>query len=213
MMFSVKALLISTGVVSIAMFLKLSLPTIIHEIPIIWSSILSWLQPPYLYFVLNAIIIIIAFSSKFHTKVDDSEQYQQMNLTKVPVPDSPQFDLYAQNQVYRKLETEDVIYRKIEDSEEVYRKLEVPEVYRKIEDPKEVLKPVVEIKSEEVVVKNDDNEFVISRSTWTPTRKIEKEEFRFPVTEKPLVSSRFSNRKPTKASPEGMIFNKSFMHI
>lgn len=192
---SVKALLISTGVVSIAMFLKLSLPVIINETPIIWSSILSWLQPPYLYFVLNAIIIIIAASSKFHTKVDDSDHHQHLNLTKVPPPASPQLDLYAQNEVYRKLEIEDV-------------------VYPKIEDPVEELKPVVEIISEEVVALEDDNEFVISRSTWTPPRKIE-EEFRFPVTEKPLVSSRFSNRKPVKASPEGMHthnFNLSFLY-
>ncbi|KAK1368521.1 Cotton fiber expressed protein [Heracleum sosnowskyi] len=190
MILSVKALLISTGVVSIAMFLKLSLPVIINETPIIWSSILSWLQPPYLYFVLNAIIIIIAASSKFHPKVDDSDQLQHLDLTKVPVPNSPQLDLYAQNEMYRKLETEDVIYRKFENTEEV-------------EEPVEELKPVAEIKSEEDVAKKDDDEFVISRSTWTPTRKIEKEEFRFPVTEKPLVSSRFSNRKPVKASPEG----------
>lgn len=215
MILSVKALLISTGVVSIAMFLKLSLPVIINETPIIWSSILSWLQPPYLYFVLNAIIIIIAASSKFHTKVDDYDQHQQLNLTKVPPPASPQLDLYAQNEVYRKLETEDVIYRKIEDTE-VYRKIEAPEMYRKIEDPVEELEPVVEIKSEDVVTQNqkDDNEFVISRSTWTPPRKIE-EEFRFPVTEKPLVSSRFSNRKPVKASPEGKHthnFYLSFLH-
>lgn len=212
MILSVKALLISTGVVSIAMFLKLSLPVLIDEIPIIWSSLLSWLQPPYLYFLLNAIILIIAASSKFHPKLDYSDQHHQMNLTKVPPPNSPQLDLYAQNEVYMKLETEDVIYQKIEDTEEVNRKIEVPV---------EELKAVVEIKSEEeeeVVAQKDDNDFVISRSTWTPTRKIEKEEFRFPVTEKPLLSSRFSNRKPAKASPEGMhtlgtlIFNLSFLH-
>lgn len=182
MILSVKALLISTGVVSIAVFLKLSLPVLVDEIPILWSSILSWLQPPYLYFLLNAIIIIIAVSSKFHTKFDDSNQHQHLNLTKVPPPDSPQLDLPIQFEVYR--ETEDVIYRKVED-------------------PVGELKPVVQIQSE-VVSEKDDDEFVISRSTWTPSRKIERDEFRVPVTEKPLASSRFSNRKPTKASPEGI---------
>ncbi|KAL1834244.1 hypothetical protein ACET3Z_003895 [Daucus carota] len=195
--FSVKALLISTGVVSIALFLKLSLPVVIDEIPIVWSSILSWLQPPYLYFVLNAIIIIIAASSKFHTKIDDSDHQHQANQIKVPLPSPVSMDLpvvYAQNEVYNKIEADDEIYRKIE---------EPGEAYRKVEEAVEELKPVVEIEPEAVAEKGEDNEFVISRSTWTPPRKVENEEFRFPDKEKPLVLSRFSNRKPAKASPEG----------
>ncbi|WOL04870.1 hypothetical protein Cni_G13592 [Canna indica] len=37
-----------------------------EETPRVYTSILSWMTPPYLYFVLNAIIICIAASSRFH---------------------------------------------------------------------------------------------------------------------------------------------------
>lgn len=57
------------------------------------------------------------------------------------------------------------------------------------------------------VVCDGDNDYEISRSTWAPPQSINstdaQKENRSPVNEKPLVSSRFSHRKPLKASPEG----------
>lgn len=67
----VKVLLISTGILSTAMALKLTLPFIshflIHEAPSISTFFLT---PPYLYILLNFIILTILASSKFHTYQD-----------------------------------------------------------------------------------------------------------------------------------------------
>ncbi|GFZ03119.1 cotton fiber [Actinidia rufa] len=54
---------------------------------------------------------------------------------------------------------------------------------------------------------DQDDAFVISRSTWTPPQRTNSPEmepvYRSPTPEKPLVSSRFGHRRPLKASPEG----------
>lgn len=38
----------------------------VSRAPVIWSSFVSWLKPPYLYIIINAIIIIIAASSHLY---------------------------------------------------------------------------------------------------------------------------------------------------
>ncbi|PKI43645.1 hypothetical protein CRG98_035970 [Punica granatum] len=73
---SMKALFISIGAASLAVFLKVSMPLVaefmISQLPLLWRSVLSWLRPPYLYVVINAIIISIAASSKLHRSHDTS---------------------------------------------------------------------------------------------------------------------------------------------
>ncbi|GAB4826878.1 hypothetical protein Ancab_033757 [Ancistrocladus abbreviatus] len=77
---SVKVKLITNGILFIAMLLTLSLPKLLNfaasEFPNLWSSFRSWLRPPYLYVIINCIIIAIAASSLFHNnhhKHDDSD--------------------------------------------------------------------------------------------------------------------------------------------
>ncbi|KAE9585226.1 hypothetical protein Lal_00018278 [Lupinus albus] len=70
---NMKIILISTGFLSIAMGLKLSFPIITHFIiselaPSISSFFYTTLTPPYLYILLNFIILTILASSKFHTE-------------------------------------------------------------------------------------------------------------------------------------------------
>ncbi|KAI3878489.1 hypothetical protein MKX03_007269 [Papaver bracteatum] len=76
--FSLKVLLISTGVLSMAIILKLSVPVVLEfvvsEAPVFWNSLLSWLTPPYLYVIINGIIITIAASSRFHQNKNDGAQ-------------------------------------------------------------------------------------------------------------------------------------------
>ncbi|KAI3890946.1 hypothetical protein MKW92_030690 [Papaver armeniacum] len=81
--FSLKVLLISTGVLTMAIILKLSTPVvlefIISEVPVFWTSLLSWLTPPYLYVIINGIIITIAASSRFHqNKNDGAEEFKPL---------------------------------------------------------------------------------------------------------------------------------------
>ena len=56
---------------------------------------------------------------------------------------------------------------------------------------------------EKHVVEEQEEEFVISESTWIPPRRMDSSEILLPA-EKPLVSTRFGHRKPiNRASPEG----------
>nr|GMC72519.1 Cyclin-L1 like [Ipomoea batatas] len=72
---SLRILLISTTVISAAVMLKISAPAItdfaVSEVPSIWNAVVSWLRPPYLYLVINCIIITIVASSKLQSKLDD----------------------------------------------------------------------------------------------------------------------------------------------
>ncbi|GJT80739.1 CFE protein [Tanacetum coccineum] len=42
------------------------IPSILTFVPVLYSTILSWLRPPYLYVIINTIIITIAATSRFH---------------------------------------------------------------------------------------------------------------------------------------------------
>lgn len=80
--FSLRVLLISTGCLSMAIILKLSIPValefMISVVPVFWTSFLSWLTPPYLYVIINGIIITIAASSRFHHKNDSHPQAEPL---------------------------------------------------------------------------------------------------------------------------------------
>jgi hypothetical protein len=85
-MLSLKVALISAGVLFLAVILKLSVLSVVadfavSELPIMYSSVLSWLQPPYLYLVVNCIIISIVASSKLQLQKPSQEQ-------QVPLPSS-----------------------------------------------------------------------------------------------------------------------------
>ncbi|KAK9053947.1 hypothetical protein SSX86_025022 [Deinandra increscens subsp. villosa] len=79
---SLKALLISLAVVSAAVTLKLTVPLMFNALPAIWSVAVTWLKPPYLYVVINEIIITIAASSCFQQNHHQENQSQpQVNYS------------------------------------------------------------------------------------------------------------------------------------
>lgn len=219
--FSLKVLLISTGVVFIALLLKLSAPLVlyfsVHQAPLIWSSFVSWLKPPYLYVVINCIIITIFASSRFHHKHHDDEDQQEQEQVQVPVPkistesirQPDRFD-YPEMQ----MSTEEIRFGSVESTAEVVV----------CEQPREEkASTVFEDKSTTSVVVNgsvdvehkDEDDFEISRSTWMPPKRVDSSENlqeMLSPPEKPLVSARFSNRKPVKASPEGIICYYYFIY-
>ncbi|GLU23445.1 hypothetical protein SLE2022_394460 [Rubroshorea leprosula] len=83
LMLSLKVALISAAVVSAAVIFKPFVPLlsdfIVSDIPSLYTIILSYLRPPYLYLLINGIIISIVASSKFQRK-------SATNPAPVPVP-------------------------------------------------------------------------------------------------------------------------------
>ncbi|KAF4387915.1 hypothetical protein F8388_005532 [Cannabis sativa] len=68
---SVKVMLISMGVVLVSLAMKVSVPLVKEfiigsHVAVMWSSIATWLKPPYLYIIINGIIITIVASSRLH---------------------------------------------------------------------------------------------------------------------------------------------------
>lgn len=80
---SVQALLISAGIFSIAMAFKvyvIPLSSASHLPIIVCHSVIGWLKPPYLYLIVNGIIITIAAFSRF--------QFDYQNRPVIPSPPS-----------------------------------------------------------------------------------------------------------------------------
>ncbi|KGN56210.1 uncharacterized protein LOC101210213 [Cucumis sativus] len=202
---SLKILLISTGLLSMALFLKLSVPLladfVFSEIPSIWTSFLSWLTPPYLYLLINCIIISIVASSKL-----------QSNLENDPIPETPApppvtkissdyavcgssdiLNGYSSYNANQNVVTK-VSDLEIDDSNEVYGRIEesrVSEMEKKGEN------------DSMIAMKGGDESSVLSSITNTLPRKDSIGVLFSNKEEKPPVSSRFGQRKFVKSSPEG----------
>ncbi|MFQ6660243.1 hypothetical protein Gotur_028841 [Gossypium turneri] len=195
-MLSLKVLFISSGVLSIALGLKLSVPLVLEfsvsQAPLLWSTFRSWLKPPYLYFVINGIIITIAASSWFHQNNGENEKteelMQQQPRSKILVEQRPDLE-YEMKSSLDFDEVETVVY-------------EQKEIVQEVETT------VFEAETNVAVVDDGDggDVFAISKSEWIPPRRMDSSEIPldvlFPV-EKPPASSRFGHRKPVKANPEG----------
>ncbi|MBA0695352.1 hypothetical protein Goari_001981, partial [Gossypium aridum] len=193
---SLKVLFISSGVLSIALGLKLSVPLVLEfavsQAPLLWSTFRSWLKPPYLYFVINGIIITIVASSRFHQNNGENEKteelMQQQPRSKILVEQRPDLEYEVKSSL---------------DLDEVETV-----VYEQKEIVQEVETTVFEAETNVAVVDDGDggDVFVISKSEWIPPRRMDSSEIPldvlFPV-EKPPASSRFGHRKPVKANPEG----------
>lgn len=192
-MLSLKVLFISSGVLSIALGLKLSVPLVfefsVSQAPLLWSTFRSWLKPPYLYFVINGIIITIAATSWFHQNNGENEETEEL----------------MQQQPRSKILVEQ---RHDLESSLDFDAVETV-VYEQKERIQEVETTVVEAETNVAVVDDGDggDVFAISKSEWIPPRRMDSSEIPlnvlFPV-EKPPASSRSGHRKPVKANPEGI---------
>ena len=78
-MLSLKTALISTGIISVAILFKASAPSITEfitsGIPSTYSLILSFMRPPYLYLLINCIIISIVASTKLQAQKPETTQH------------------------------------------------------------------------------------------------------------------------------------------
>ncbi|XP_030971853.1 uncharacterized protein LOC115991979 [Quercus lobata] len=179
MMFSVKAILISTGVVFMGLGLKAWVPMVMEfsasRLPVTLASLLYWLKPPYVYVIINGIIITIAASSRFHHRHHSGSSAAASTASSTD-----------RHHLYPMPSSADI----------------PPEEFGVLEDST----VVPEVKNIAAVVMNgeeEEDEFVAPSAMWTPEKEVVvSSEYLFPA-EKPLVSERFGHRKPAKASPEG----------
>ncbi|XP_073301833.1 uncharacterized protein [Primulina huaijiensis] len=197
---SSKLFLISAGVVSLAMGFKFYVPFTVDEIPLIWSIIISWLKPPYLYVIINAIIVVIIVSSRFHwSPSEPSVRSEHLISVKTPPPS-----------YYESLSDQPEIASVVKDSMEAASVAVYDSEDRAVEE-----KTVVVVNGSNVVFETEEDVaeardvLVDSMLTYDPPPQemVSPElplEFLLPAREKPLVSSRFGNRKPMRTTPEGM---------
>ncbi|KAJ9153637.1 hypothetical protein P3X46_027057 [Hevea brasiliensis] len=202
---SLKIALISTCVLSVAVMLKLSVPVVtdfaVHELPLMYSSVISWLRPPYLYLVINGIIISIVASSKLQLQKPEEPSKQQeiipppMLAVEVPKASGDIPSDYIDGVVecgsgYQDLIVIDKVVPVDDSSVNGAHKREKGEVVEKeITVTQGSDKALVSFKSVQPAQRSDSMEFLV-----------EKEE-----KKKPLVSARFGSKfkkSPVKANPE-----------
>ncbi|KAG2302618.1 hypothetical protein Bca4012_060956 [Brassica carinata] len=229
---TIKAVLISTGVASVGVLLKVSVPVAVDfsvsQAPIVWSSLLSWLKPPYLYILTNGIIITIVASSKYYrstTSHHEEEDYgivvygvDDYKIQTEPIVASPRmlevndarFGFSVATPPSPQPEPEEVA-SVVYDDEKKGEEEEIIDVVTMVEDEDETeseLKSVTMVEgcSDFVGTGRGGGDVMSppekSNRNHLPPRMTESENI--PPTEKPLVSSRFGgHRKSVKASQEG----------
>ncbi|KAJ6827315.1 putative translation initiation factor IF-2 [Iris pallida] len=182
----------------------------VSEVPRIYGSFLAWLTPPYLYFVINGIIISIAASSRFQKPGPDSADAlgpgsaQEVSVAS-PIVVMREYVAPPPVLVVTKPEYAVPAEYSVPLAVEMKPEYVVPE------EEYAVPAAPVEMKAEYVApaeeeTKEEEEEFVLSRSSWAPKKRESPpeipSEYSFLKTEKPLVSSRLGRRKSIKFSPE-----------
>ncbi|AAD50003.1 Unknown protein [Arabidopsis thaliana] len=174
-----KAVLISTGVVATAMHLKVIVPVAMDfsQNPIILSSFLTWLKPPYLYVITNVIIIVVGVSYRITTvssHVDGKDYEASYSGDNKFQTDHQQ--IVQEAPLRRRTETKDADFGFIGKVLQIVKEPEV--VYEEKERP-----ATVEEEEKKCII-------VVSKSENQP-----------PV-EKPLVTARIGQKKPVvKTTP------------
>ncbi|KAL5548013.1 hypothetical protein UlMin_003244 [Ulmus minor] len=196
---SLKIVLISTGVLSMAVALKLSAPTLAEfvasDVPSLLSFAHSWLKPPYLYVIINCIIISIVASSKLHQKLDNPSP---------PAPDMAIPPVTGETvKISGEVSADYSVFNGVVLSGYGYDSNEVA----KISVTENLLSEpvmVVEAMKESTAVMDGGDEAVAPTLAWSGLQRKDSLECSFTNgSEKPPVSARFSHRKAVKASPEG----------
>ncbi|XWS52005.1 hypothetical protein CRYUN_Cryun11dG0030600 [Craigia yunnanensis] len=178
LMLSLKMALISTGIISVAILLKVSAPSITEfitsGIPSTYSLILSFLRPPYLYLLINCIIISIVASSKLQSQKPETTQHN-------PSPE--------------------IVFPAVKVSNEVYSS-----EFSTYESDAARVVVMEESKGAAGVVNDCDSEKLKVVMAEAPVRSESMELVSLlseKETGKPLVSKRFGQRKAVKAASEG----------
>ncbi|GMN50895.1 hypothetical protein TIFTF001_020041 [Ficus carica] len=219
--FTMKVVLFSSCVVLTALAMRISVPLefMASHVPLLWSSVVSWLRPPYLYVVINGIIIYIAASSLFHHRHDheklsattsvSDDHHHHHHHDRLDYGDDDYQEVKVSSPEFRMVDQTVVVYQR--RSEEEFSSAAAAD------DDDAQVKTVVSVNDHRSAEAKDDHDdhdhdqeelVMVLRSTRAesspPERIIESEEKKVLLsTEKPLVSARFGDRKPVKPSPEG----------
>ncbi|KAG6392243.1 hypothetical protein SASPL_146456 [Salvia splendens] len=196
-----RTILISAGVLSAAIALKFSIPAAVDGFPAFWSVALSWMKPPYLYIIINGIIITIVASSHFNQSNAEPAAARSDHLISAVTPPA---------EIFQPISAPENV-----DADDVPETAPEEVVVSAFEED---LKPVVvngfkvdfatEVDDLRVIRAEAEDEFDESALPYTPplresfSPEVQFESL-FPVREKPLASSRFVHRKPSRTPPEG----------
>ncbi|KAL1560174.1 hypothetical protein AAHA92_10425 [Salvia divinorum] len=200
---SMRMILISAGVLSAAMGLKLSIPIAVDGFPAFWSVFLSWMKPPYLYIIINGIIITIAASSRFHQSHTEPAAVRSERLISVitptlesfvQLPSPANFKTTAAPESQAEVVVSAVVDRVVDLKPVVVNGLKV-DFATEVDDLR-ILRAEAEDMFDESTLLNNSP----MRETFLPEVHLES---LFPAREKPLASSRFVHRKPNRTPPEG----------
>lgn len=233
-MSSLKVILISAGVVSVAIGIKLSAPVLVDGVPAMWSAIMVWMKPLYLYIIVNGIILTLAAASCFQQSQSSETpavQFEGLYSVKTPPPmifaaaedsepeikaifdepklivaSSPKFDAESTKEILVDAEAEYISINTLPE-ESVYTELrsdsllpvrEKPVVSSRFGHQRQIRSNPDAESAKEALVDTEAEDTSIN----TP-RKENQFNSPLPVREKPLVSSRFGNRRQIRNNPEG----------
>ncbi|KAL6529746.1 hypothetical protein OROGR_015369 [Orobanche gracilis] len=215
-----KVVLISTSVLSSVIMLKFSAPVITDLaecVPSIYNGVVSWMTPPYMYLIINCIIITIVASSKLQSTKDGDASLspaatQPLDVMGIVDP-QPMTAPLGVRSIETDYPTAEYKYSSValsgsSDYEvKVGRGLELDSYRQKEGGKKEESEVIatgagVAAASLEDAMNNKENEFVTAKTTWSvPENKYVTATS--PSSVKPPVSARFGHRRNSKASPEG----------
>jgi hypothetical protein len=208
---SMRVVMISTSVLFTAVVLKLCVPIVMEFA--FSEAVLAWLRPPYLYVVINGIIITIVASSKFQSsKVVVVGDLPPEAVVAYPAPIKVSADYaavydgivdgksgqevevqpefaYGYDEVVVKGEDFDVDHGRVEDGM-------VAEM-----ESAETTALALNATEEDVIVGGEDEVAVLT--SLSPQQNSTTTEYLVASYERPPVSGRIGQRKGVKSSPEG----------
>lgn len=172
------------------MGLKLTVPAISHfiltEAPTIWTFLLACFTPPYLYLLLNLIIITILITSKFHFEKNHFPPEESTLLPPEPTTYNAAYGVTVPPVQIPTPEQTDYAYEvkttlndeTVAEGNDSVAYVSTPVKTTVVKAEEDVVTPILQRKISSNFAFNDENE-------------------------KPPVSARFSHRKAVRASPEG----------
>ncbi|KAL7129623.1 hypothetical protein ABFS83_13G080900 [Erythranthe nasuta] len=207
-----KVVLISTSVLSAAIMLAI---TDFHAyVPSIYNGVVSWLRPPYLYLVINCIVITIVVSSKLQSKKDDvSPSPDSLTPALVtmgfvqPQPVAAALAVKTTQPEYKYnngvvLDDSSVGYGVLNAEKglgfDAYERVDAIAGSTKYEQAPFIVSAAAAFTKE--ATSNKENEYATAKSKLTAENKGATEKS---PSVKPPVSARFGHRRNVKTSPEG----------